>query len=216
MRLKALEEEAAKIKERAARVALLPMRREQIEPLDFGEVSDEFLLDMDNDEFIAHLLMLKTAKLDRDRIELEAEKARLAEEAHLAQVKKDAEVAERNRIEAAAKLDEERRIQAEAQKKYDAELAAQKLIDDAKAEADRVLREANDKIMQDLAQKEAAAREAEIRERQVKEEATKKEAQQKFLLWAKDCGWDGAAGGYKTVHGAGGIELWKLVGTYTE
>lgn len=244
-RLADIEHQANIIKERATRAALLPMRREQLAPFGEPTVTDESILDMDNDEFVTYLVQRQTQKNENDRLELETEKARLADEAHLAQVRKDAEVAERNRIEAAAKADEERRIQAEAQKKYDAELAAQKvlddakaeavkveeaarlereakaaaaqkLIDDAKAEADRVLREANDKIMQELAQKEAAEREAEIRERQVKEEASKKEAQQKFLLWAQGCGWDGAAGGYKTVHGAGGIELWKLVGTYIE
>lgn len=113
-RLKAIEDEAKLIKERAARVALLPMRREQLAaigamPLDEFPFEND-LLDMDNDQFISYLNVRKAEKLDRDMAEVNAEKARLADEARLAQVRLEAEVAERNRIEAAAKAQEEARM----------------------------------------------------------------------------------------------------------
>ena len=160
-RLADIEHEANKIKERAARAALLPMRKEQLAPFGAPTITDESILDMDNDQFVTYLVERQTQKNARDMEEIEIEKKRLAEEAHLAQVRKDAEVAERNRIETAAKLDEERRVQAEAQKKYDAELAAKKIIDDAEAEAERIRRAAIDKAFQ----KEVAAKEQEASER---------------------------------------------------
>jgi hypothetical protein len=215
IRLKALEEQANTIKARIARIALLPMRREQLLPFDVT-IGDEAILDMDNDQFVSYLVECQQKKNEQDRLAIEAEKAKLADDARLAQVKKDAETAERNRIEAASKANEAERIEKAAQEKRDAEAAAQKLVDDAKKEAERIAQEARDKIAQEAVQKEAAEREKAVREQQAKDEAAKKEAQAKFLVWAQGCGWDGVAGGFKTVHGAGGIELWKLVGTYTE
>lgn len=139
-RLKAIEEEAALIKERAAREALLPMRNEQLIAL--GVIlSNEEILDMDNDEFIVYLNEATTAKNERDRLEIEAEKAKLARAAELAAAAEDARVAERARIEANQKAQENARIEAAAQAKHDAEIAAQKLIDDARAEAERVASE---------------------------------------------------------------------------
>ncbi len=208
-RLDAIEQQAKQIKERAARVALLPMRREQLAP--FGAViGDEAILDMDNDQFVSYLVDCQAKKNEQDRLEIEAEKARLADEARLAQVRYDAEVAERNRIEAAAKLDEERRIQAEAQKKYDAELAAQKVLDDAKVEAAKVEetarleREAKASAAQKLiddakaeaerlvavakSQEEARVREIAVREEQVKAEAAAREQDAKYQAWLTEIG----------------------------
>jgi len=215
-RLKTLEEEANKVKERVAREALLPMRKEMLAKIGIESTDDDKILDLDNDEFVAMLNDLTAKKNEADRLALEAEKAKLADDARIAQVKKDAEIAERNRIEAANKADEERRIQEADRKEFEAQAAAQKILDDAKTESDRVIREAHDKLDQEMAQAEAAARELAVREQQAKDEAAKKEAQAKFLAWAQGCGWDGTASGYKTAHTTGGIELWKLVGTYTE
>lgn len=179
IRLKAIEEQATQMRERAARAALLPMRQEMLAK--FGEplLTDESILDMDNEAFMVYLNERQAQKNEADRIDIEAEKARLTHEALLAQVKKDAEVAERNRIEEAAKADEARRIQVEAQKKYDAELAAQKLIDDAKAEVARIVAEADAKVKAEEDAKSAA-------------EAAQVEAQkdQKYINWLESIGYD--------------------------
>lgn len=181
-RLKELEDQAAQIKVREARKALLPMRREQLNGLIEYRPEDDFLLDMDNDEFITYLNTKKAEKLDRDMAEVCAREAAIADKERLAQVEEAARVAERNRIEAAAKAHEERRIQAEAQKKYDAELAAKKIIDDAKLEADRIEKAAQDKIIQAQAQKEADDRAEEDRK-------TQQEASIKYQAWLKEIGY---------------------------
>jgi hypothetical protein len=182
MRLKVLEDNAAALKERAAHFALLPMRREQLTPFGFSDVDEAFILDMDNDEFVAHLVKLQAEKNERDRLELEAEKTRLADEARIAQVKKDAEVAERNRIEEANRINEQVRINAAAQEKLDAANAAQKLLDDAKAEAERIKEAAEYKVAQEEAQREAAEREARIRKEQ-------READERYQAWLGHIGW---------------------------
>lgn len=181
-RLTAIEQQAASIRERAARAALLPMRKEQLAPFGAPTITDESILDMDNDQFVTYLVQRQAQKNEQDRLEIEAEKARIADEARLAQIKENAKIEERNRIEAASKADEGRRIQEVAQAKYDAERAAQKLIDDAKIEADRVLREANDKIMQEQAQKEAAEREERIQKEKL-------EADKRYQAWLAEIGW---------------------------
>ena len=205
IRLKGLEEQANTIKGRAARAALLPMRKEQLVKT-YCVCPDEQILDMDNDQFIQYLNQCVSDKNEQDRLAIEAEKAELADDARIAQVKKDAEVAERNRIEGKAKVEEADRIEKAAQAKRDAEKEAAKIIQDAK-----------DKVAQEAAQAEAALREAQVREQQAKDEALRKEAKDKFIAWEETMGvTPETAAQYKTVHAVGGIELWKLVGTYTE
>ena len=219
-RLKALEDEASTIKERAARIALLPMRREQLDNLKDGiQDTDEALLDMENEAFIIYLNKRVSDKNEKDRQEIEAEKSRMARAEEDKRIAEEARIAERNRIEAQQKADEERRVQAEAQKRYDAdaliaknkreaEISAQKLIDDAKAEAERVIAVAK-------AQEEARIREIEVKADQAKAEADKIEADKIFTEWKMNHGWtEEEADQYKTVHVDGAIELWKLVAVY--
>jgi hypothetical protein len=217
-RLGLLEEAANTQKERAARAALLPMRREALATIGIDTAAaDEYrLLDLDNDEFIALLNDLTAKKNEADRLEIQAEKDRLAHEAFLSQVKKDAEIAERKRIEDAAKLDEERRVQAAAQAKFDAERAAQQVKDEAAAESARIVQEARDKVEQEKAQAEAAAREKAIRAQQVADEAAKAEQQAAFTAWKIEKGCtDENIDEFEVKHTPAGIELWKRVGIYT-
>lgn len=181
-RLKAIEEQANTIKERAARTALLPMRKEQLAPFGAPTVTDESILDMDNDEFVAYLIQRQAQKNESDRLEIEAEKKRLADEAILAQVKKDAEVAERNRIEEANRATEQIRIDRAAHDKHEAEVAAKKLVDDAKIEADRVLREAEEKVRKEQELKLAMELEAEAQKKQ-------RQADEKYQAWLVTIGW---------------------------
>jgi hypothetical protein len=81
-RLKALEEEAARLQEIKAREVLIPMREASLKALNDGiEDTKEFLLGMDNEQFVTYLNTRTTAKNEKDRQALEAEKAKLAREA---------------------------------------------------------------------------------------------------------------------------------------
>ncbi|MBP9771447.1 MAG: hypothetical protein KBD16_00770 [Candidatus Pacebacteria bacterium] len=214
-RLKALEDEAALIKVREARKELLPMRRSMLVGLMNVEPTDEYLLEMSNDEFISFLNDMTAAKNERDRLEIEQEKAKLADAARLEQVRKDAEVAERSRIEANQKAEEQRRIEVEAQRKIDAEAAAKKIVDDAKAEAERIEKEARDNEAARVAREEAQKREDEVRAQQQRDKEAAQAANEKYLAWAKEQGWTPElAAEFKTEHIDGSIVLWKKVGVY--
>ncbi len=173
-RLADIEHEAKAIKTRAARMELLPMRRQELSAIGISDIGDEALLDLDNDQFSEFLNKCKADFLDKQMAEVNAEKARLADEARLAQVRKDAEVAERNRVEA------------EAQRKVDA----------AKAESDRVIRQTHEKEAQRKAQEEAAKREAEVREQEAKDKQSKLEKQKKYKAWLEKIGYT------ETEHGS--------------
>lgn len=209
-RLKEIEDQATLIRVRAARSELLPMRKQELGSVVFDMPTDEFILDLDNDEFITYLNTEIGLKNIRDRDEIEREKTRLADEARIAQVKKDAEVAERNRIEQASKADEERRINKAAEDKINAEKAAQKLIDDARIEAARIAREAQEEV-------DRARIAREIEEKVAADKKANQEAQEKYLEWAKSLGWSvETSDQFRTEHTANGIHLWKIWGTYQE
>lgn len=209
-RLKEIEDQATLIRVRAARSELLPMRKQELGSVVLDMPTDEFILDLDNDEFITYLNTEIGLKNIRDRDEIEREKARLADEARIAQVKKYAEVAERNRIEQASKADEERRINKAAEDKINAEKAAQKLIDDARIEAARIAREAQEEV-------DRACIAREIEEKVAADKKANQEAQEKYLEWAKSLGWSvETSNQFRTEHTANGIHLWKIWGTYQE
>jgi hypothetical protein len=208
-RLKALEDEALRLQEIKAREALIPMREQALNALNDGvEVTKEFLLEMDNDQFVTYLNERTTAKNEKDRLAIEAEKAKLAREAEDRRIADEAAKAERDRIEAKAKADEQARINAEAErklkeeadakaKKEQAEKDAQKLIDDAKAEADRIKAEAelkekarlqaieDERIAKEKAEADAKAEEARL-EKLAKEEQERMEKNKKHANFLKD------------------------------
>lgn len=102
IRLSEIEEKASQIRVRGAREALLPMRQEQLVPYaGMIQISNDDILDMDNDQFVSYLVDLQSKKNEKDRADIEAQKAQIAEDARIAQIKKDAETAERERIQAA-------------------------------------------------------------------------------------------------------------------
>jgi len=215
-RLKAIEEEAERLVEIKAREVLIPMREQALNALNDGvEVTKDFLLGMDNEQFVTYLNHRTTVKNEVDRHILEAEKARLAKEAEDRRIADEAVRLERERIEAQNKADELARINAEAErrakeeadakaKQEQAELAAKKLIDDAQAEANRIKAEAelkekarlqaieDDRIAKEKAEAEAKAKEeAEAKEKArlealAKEEAEKKEKNAKYAEFLKN------------------------------
>ena len=145
VRLKTLEDTANSIKERNARISLLPMRKAELAKLGLEVTDDNQILDLDNDAFVALLNDLQAKKNAADAAELAEMKTKMLRDAELKQAAEEAATRERARIEAAQKADEQRRIDEAAIEKMNAGLAAQKLIDDAKTEAARVLKEAEDK-----------------------------------------------------------------------
>lgn len=207
-RLKAIEEEAQRLEEIKAREALIPMREQALNALnDDVVVTKEFLLGMDNEQFVTYLNGRTTAKNEADRLALEAEKAKLAREAEDRRIAEEGARKERERIEAQNKANELARINAEAErrakeeadakeKKEEAELAAKKIIDDAQAEADRIQRESDEKEKARLqaiederiarAKKYADDKAEEARlEKLAKEEQEKKEKNEKYAEFLK-------------------------------
>ena len=197
IRLKEIEESAKEKREHEARVALLPMRKEIVGK--FGTFDDDFLLSMENEEFMVFLNQKTAERNEADRLEIEAEKNRLAREKELEDAKRKAAEDERNRIETLAKANEEARIAKAAQEKRDAEIAAQRLIEEAKIEAQKIL---------DAEKARIAKIEAEKKE---KLEKIKKESDEKeFRQWLSDIGYvdDGS---WKIEHENDTIKVYKLV-----
>ena len=130
-RLKALEDEAAKAKERAARVAVLPMRHDMLNKIGDGvEVADEVILDMDNDSFIGYYNVRLMAKNEADRIAIDAEKMKLARDAEDRKIAEEAALKERERME------NQQRLENEAKERTAALLEKQKAEEEKKREAD--------------------------------------------------------------------------------
>jgi predicted acylesterase/phospholipase RssA len=116
------------------------MRREQLEKL--GTVPpDEFLLDMDNEQFMVFLNERIAAKNEADRQAIEQEKAKLAREAEIKKAQEEAVAKERDRMELLRVQEENARVLKLAEEQNKADRAAKKLIDDAKAEAERIVSE---------------------------------------------------------------------------
>lgn len=120
-RLSALEEEANAIKERAARAALLPIRREQLASIRDGlEESDETILSMDGNAFIVYFNERVAAKNERDRLNLEEERVKLNRDMEIAEAQKTAAA------EAAEKVMTTLKLEAEAKEKAQADLEKKK------------------------------------------------------------------------------------------
>lgn len=155
-RLQEFEDKAAVLKEREARKAALPMRREQLRDIDpeaEKTTTDEAILDMDATGFKEHLNQVLAAKNKREADALAAQKAeqdarqaeldrkereaaeKEAREKAAAEAAEKARAEERARIEreAAEKAEREKR-EAEAKAKAEAEAAA-KLAADQKYQA---------------------------------------------------------------------------------
>lgn len=126
-RLQELEDAAELAKEREARKAMLPKRRERLAAIGDGiEDTDEALLDMDGTAFEGYLNRRLADKNEADRIALEQERWRVeAEKERMAREQEIREAEERGRIEAAARAEREH-IAREQQAARDAELAKER------------------------------------------------------------------------------------------
>lgn len=101
-RLKTFEEEAEAIKEREARAALLPRRKEQLAEVGGDPLTDEAILDMDAVAFDALLNARQAAKNEAERLEIErkAEELKKREEEAIRAEQEAKERRERSRRDA--------------------------------------------------------------------------------------------------------------------
>ncbi len=137
-RLKDIEDAANAAAERTARAALLPMRKAELAKLGLEVTDDNQILDLDNTAFVVLLNDLMLKKNEADARAIEEEKAKLARQAEIKAAEEAAVIKERDRLELQRAQQEAARVEKAAQEKRDAELAAQKLIDDAHAEVERI------------------------------------------------------------------------------
>jgi len=145
-RLRAIEQAAKDLAERKKRVAILPERHARLASIgDSVTVTDDQLLDMDGPAFEGYFNQRQAAKIEADRIELEARERAVKEAedaakraAELEAAKERARQEERERAEREAEreaeraADEERRLQSE--QRYQAFLAESGYSEETKAD----------------------------------------------------------------------------------
>ena len=171
-RLQAIEAEAERIKVRAERMTSLPLRREQLAAIGDGIVTpDVILLDMDAEQFVAHMNGRKVAQFEKMEAARKAEETRVAREKEIEAAKARAVQDERDRAE---KEDQRKRDEAAA--------AATKAVDDAKREAERIEREAREKVEREAKEKaDAEAADA--------AEQAKLEKRKRYQNWLETIGY---------------------------
>jgi hypothetical protein len=99
-RLKEIENEANRIEERAERMKILPLRQKQLADIKDGIVcNDETILGMDTKEFAEYSNTRLANKNEKDRLEIEAEKAKLERAKELAEATEKARIEEREKFE---------------------------------------------------------------------------------------------------------------------
>ncbi len=131
-RLELIEDEAKAIELREERMALLPARKERLAAIGDGEeVSDDYILDLDDVKFESYATnrqALKNAadlsKIEADRVANELEKNRLENEKQAREREEQARVDERKRLEEESARKEKERVENEAREKAEAERKA--------------------------------------------------------------------------------------------
>lgn len=135
-RLKTIEDEAKKREIREKRKEDLPARKDKLASLgDDYKLEDDSLLDLDDKEFDIYYNKCLADKNEKDRMELEIEKAKLDRQ------KRDQEIAEQARQEERERLEREQaekaereRIEREAKEKAEREAEQQKKMADRASE----------------------------------------------------------------------------------
>lgn len=204
-RLELIEEEAEKLAILEDRRTNLPSRITRLESIGDGlENDEEYILTLDSNQFDAYFNQRFAAKLQKDkeeseRVAAEAERARREE-----QERKDAEIAERQRV-----LDEQ-----ENANRREAE----------RLENERIAREREEKARQEEREKaERAAKEKEERERKEREDAERKKEEEreklerakKYKKFRSDLGWtEETKEDFKEESDGNTVTLWKKIGTF--
>lgn len=216
-KLKEKAEEHKMMKLREERAAELPERRKMLEEVQCADTSDDTILDMDHDQFVAFLNEKKAEHLDRMMAEQRAREAEELRKQEIAEAeKRAAEAAERKAKEDA----EAARVAAEQE--------AQRKLDEAKAAQEKAEREAAEAKQREADRIEAEKRAAE--EAKAAEEARKKrEAEdERYQVWLLSHDGYGDRGpgfpaendfGFHTVRrnhmGKEMVFFYKLVDTFT-
>lgn len=224
-RLKSIEAEAEALAIKAKRLEVLPVRKERLAAIGVTH-QDDFLLDLEDNQFESLFNQEVAKKNERDRLAAEEKARQDKAEADRIQAEKDAE--------ARAKIEAEERRQADEREKIE----AQKRANDAEAlrlkteaetrereekarqeERERLAREeadrkaAEEKAEADRKEKERLAQlEAEEKVRKDKEVLEKQEAYKKFKI---DCGMTADnIGDFKEVNTGTELILYKKVGVF--
>ena len=206
LRLEAIEEEVKEKKLKEERVALLPVRHEQLEKIGDGLLcDDEALLAMDTEQFSAYLNMRVAAKNEADRLVLEEEKRKVQEEVLRQEREKDAQEREK-------KAREEAQLEAERQLKLakdESDLRVQR----EKEEGERKVREEKERAEREVKENtEREAKEKAEKEALAKVEQEKLEAKKKYQAWLKKNEYDETTHYLRNENGV--ITLYKIVATY--
>jgi len=199
-RLKGIEEEAKMIIEKKYRASQLPARYAKIEETKIGcnDITDEFLLDMSDEQFTEWLNKAIEEKnererlaLEKERAEIEAEKNRLAREKELEEAKK--------------KAAEEAKLQAEKDAQY-AKERSEREVKEANERAERAEREAKEKVERE--QREKETKEAEERKKMEKDEM--------YRLWLETLGvTEENKNEYRIQRYGNKVEVAKIIGYFT-
>lgn len=208
-RLSEIEESVKQAKLREQRIALLPIRRERLDGIgDTATVTDDELLNMDEEMFSLYFNNRVAAKNEKDRLALEAEHLKLKEEAEALEREKQT----REREAVARKEAEE-----EAERKLKAEREAAELrLQQEKDNAERMVREERERIEKERKEKaEKEAKEKEEAERAYKEEQKKMEKAKKYQNWLKENGYSAEEkANYHFTDAGTEIKMYKLVSTF--
>ncbi len=206
LRLEAIEDEVKAQKLKEERIALLPIRREQLDAIGDGvEVSDEELLEMDTEQFSAYKNDRVAQKNESDRLALEAERRKVQEEADRQQREKETQEREKKAREE-AQAEAERKL---AHAKEEAELRVQQ----EKADADRRVKEAEEKAKQDAErEKQRVAQEKADAEAKAKAEQEALDKKKKYQAWLTKNEYDEKTHYLRNENGV--ITLYKIISTY--
>lgn len=189
---------------REERMAELPERKKMLEEVQCTDTTDDELLDMDHDQFVAFLNEKKAEHLDRMMAEQREreEEARRAEELKAAEQRAAQEAEDRAKREAEAKLAEEQAARERAERELQEEKERQ--------QRERVEAEERKK------REEEERAEAERKAKEEEEERKKAEAQNvKFMAWLEKNTSDKDAEYLQERPSPNTVKLYKLIDTFT-
>lgn len=206
LRLEQIEDEVKAMKLKEERTALLPTRHEQLNAIsDDVEVTDDTLLEMTTEAFTEYKNGRISAKLEAERLALEAEQAKVREEAERQEHEKQA----REREAIARKEEQELAEKRLATEKANAELRVQQEKEEAErrvvAERERMEREQKEKEARELAEKQRL-------EAEQKAEQEKLESKKKYQAWLTKNGHNEATDYLRNENGV--ITLYRAVSTF--
>lgn len=206
LRLEAIEDEVKEQKLKEERIALLPIRREQLDAIgDDVVVTDEELLGMDTAFFADYKNIRVANKNESDRLALEAERRKIQEEADRQQREKETQEREKKAREE-AQAEAERKL---AHAKEEAELRVQQ----EKADADRRVKEAEEKAKQDAErEKQRVAQEKADAEAKAKAEQEALDKKKKYQAWLTKNEYDEKTHYLRNENGV--ITLYKIISSY--